>query len=144
MTTIASRLYFVPVLFLASICVHAMANTSRPLESFDDLLWKNRVVIMFSAEPVSKARALLDNMPAIDERHIAWFVITDEKVISNHLGPVATSFIAQAKSRFKDRPGSVFLVGKDGGTKLKLDTLDLELIFRTIDSMPMRMQEMRP
>ncbi|WP_190510597.1 DUF4174 domain-containing protein [Leptolyngbya sp. FACHB-321] len=39
---------------------------------------------------------------------------------------------------------AVILVGKDGTEKQRSQTpVDLELLFRTIDAMPMRQQEMR-
>lgn len=44
------------------------------------------------------------------------------------------------KSRPEDR---VLLIGKDGGIKSREPSLNLEGIFRRIDAMPMRRQEMR-
>ncbi len=35
------------------------------------------------------------------------------------------------------------LIGKDGGVKFLLDRMDLEAIFKEIDAMPMRQNEMQ-
>ena len=41
------------------------------------------------------------------------------------------------------KPGEVILIGKDGGLKLRLDNLDIPILFSVIDAMPMRQNEMQ-
>ena len=43
----------------------------------------------------------------------------------------------------ENEPSRVLLIGKDGGVKLRGDELDVQRIFDLIDTMPMRIREMK-
>lgn len=69
-------------------------------------------------------------------------------VILNALdwGKMSAETAASTRRRFHIPPHSftVLLLGKDGGVKLRSHTpITIETLIRTIDSMPMRQQEMR-
>jgi NADH dehydrogenase [ubiquinone] 1 alpha subcomplex assembly factor 1 len=111
----------------------------------EDLQWRNRVVLVFPGEDIDmqELTARFERERAgIEDRDIRYFIFGPE-VLSN--GPsFDPEYASQLRTRFA-RPGrntSVALIGKDGGLKYEAEHLDLEAIFREIDAMPMRRQEM--
>ena len=112
---------------------------------------KNRIILLFGE---NKEAALLKEQQAqaevyrtgYDDRDLLQFQITPEQVIT----PQGESLGAKAASDFYARydvsPGrfTAILIGKDGGEKLRRtdEKLGHELLFRTIDAMPMRQREM--
>lgn len=122
--------------------------------------WKNRILVIFSDskdDPLFQKQLQLfaDNKEELKERDLIIFQAfkeeDTEKGITPNQKPISSSDIEQLKKRFDFSFGedknkfAVFLVGKDGGTKLKTENeiLALEKLFRTIDAMPMRQSEMR-
>jgi NADH dehydrogenase [ubiquinone] 1 alpha subcomplex assembly factor 1 len=111
----------------------------------EDLQWRNRVVLVFPGEDIDRqelAAQFERERAGIEDRDIRYFVFGPE-VLSN--GPTFDpEYASQLRARFA-RPGrntSVALIGKDGGLKYEAEHLDLEAVFREIDAMPMRRQEM--
>ncbi|MBT8039756.1 MAG: DUF4174 domain-containing protein [Gammaproteobacteria bacterium] len=118
------------------------------LESLDPLRWNHRVVLVHAppdlAEHAARNLTALDDQ--IEDRDIAWFVLSDDGLSTNYPGPVGEGLKEWILERhFTPRPrltGTV-LIGKDGGVKSRGEDLDLESTFELIDSMPMRQAEMR-
>ncbi len=130
---------------LMTISLPGLANRISDLQPF---LWENRLILISAPESqVKSLRAqLLDAEAAIDDRHIVWFIFSDDGISSNYAGAITDTLSQSVGSRWPNQPGSdmqVVLVGKDGGNKLYLDELDLPNIFVTIDGMPMRQREMQ-
>jgi hypothetical protein len=122
-------------------------TSERPapaIDSLDNLRWKNRLLILFNDAADSDVLPLLERLRAgIEERDLIWFVVTAEEIetnLPNGLSDKIHSELSMLKATSTD---SRILVGKDGGIKLSIDTLDMDTIFTTIDAMPMRQQEMR-
>ncbi len=74
----------------------------------------------------------------------------DSSGISNRDIEVSTYEITAEKTEVKrwnissSKPFTFLLVGKDGGEKLRSDSIiNLEQLFQTIDAMPMRQSEMK-
>lgn len=127
----------------------ATAPTAAGADTFDDLLWQARPVVVFAADAsdtrVSEQVALLTaDAGAVEERDIVILEVWPDRVeMDSH--PVAAA-PADLYRRFRVEPGrfSVLLVGKDGGVKRRLDSVIAPgALFDQIDSMPMRRQEMR-
>ena len=106
-----------------------------------DYLWKNRVIITFSAslkepERLALQKQMEENACAFTDRnlvHIDLLQGSEEfDEMSQHLSTAVSS------SSFQ-----LLLLGKDGGVKLRSSTASLEDIFSLIDTMPMRRREMR-
>lgn len=118
-------------------------NAENTLNHVNALRWEHRLIIVHldqNEEPyLTQFEAAQDS---IEERHIIWFVLTPQHIFSNWPGPIHSEFRESLVSRYSGKPPTVLLVGKDTGIKNKSKTLDLENLFRQIDSMPMRIQEM--
>lgn len=123
-------------------------GASEPARTLADLRWNYRVILVFAPKPLAdNAVSNLENHHAeIDERDIAWFVLTEDSLRSNFIGLLETDLRAQLVQRyFSPEPSdtAVVLIGKDGAVKSRTRDLDLEATFGLIDQMPMRLEEMR-
>lgn len=139
---------FSVVLIMLSInwLVHAdKLPLSTDLES---LQWKNRIVIVnedvnHSEDDKDAETEFNRHRAQINDRDILWFIHGDELLRSNYSGELSSDMIGSIRETVSPGPGSVVLIGKDGGIKSRYDRLDLEAIFAEIDMMPMRQQEMQ-
>jgi len=115
----------------------------NPLQDIKQLVWKNRIILILSAEDDAGHEQLLEKYDdEIIDRDIVWFVLRDSEVVTNYAEKLSSEFVSRTKSSFPIGSGSVLLIGKDGGVKTRAKQLNLNAIFREIDSMPMRRQEM--
>ncbi|MBV9224186.1 MAG: DUF4174 domain-containing protein [Acidobacteriaceae bacterium] len=104
------------------------------------LRWNNRVLLLFAPstnnDQIIQQKQMLDSHSAgLDERDLKVFEITGSSQADEQL-----------RGRFHVKADSfaVVLVGKDGSQKLKRSQpTDPEEVFKLIDSMPMRKEEMR-
>ena len=113
--------------------------------------WEKRPILLFSHTPDNpKLKAQLSRLfevqKALHERHIEVLVVLPEQVLANNkkldktLNPKAIKAYYHISEDFE----GLLLIGKDQGEKMRaaLDTSPSD-IFRLIDSMPMRRQEMK-
>ncbi|MGD8556653.1 MAG: DUF4174 domain-containing protein [Chromatiales bacterium] len=123
----------------------AQADNVKRLENLDILEWTHRIILISvdaEQKPDILQRLERDNAD-IDERHIAWFLLSDADILSNldaDLSPVLDQVIR--KEYFRNTKTGVVLIGKDGGVKYRDNALDLDEIYGRIDLMPMRRAEM--
>ncbi len=128
---------------------------------FADYQWKNRILVVFSTQDDTSNDLLQkqielfsDNKKELEERDLIVFQIFKDKNIEKGVSPIQKSIsgsdIDKLKKRFdfvfdKENRFVVFLVGKDGQTKLKTENeiLGIEKLFGIIDAMPMRQNEIR-
>lgn len=109
----------------------------------EDLKWKNRVILFFPEDGEQDLDMTDSILLEMDDRKLALFVF-DGSMFSNQVKTFSPDEINQLKKRYQ--MGSVkscwVLIGLDGGVKLRKEgSLDIDLILKTIDSMPMRMSE---
>ncbi len=122
----------------------SFAGKGASLDEIKELKWNNRVVLVWSNDSVEDIKAIFNaNQYEIDDRDIIWFVIYGDKFYTNYTGSISHSFVAKTNDSYFTKRGNVLLIGKDGGIKAVGDSLDLENLFREIDSMPMRQLEMK-
>jgi hypothetical protein len=126
------------------------ATSAEMLSDVGQLRWENRLVFVFVGGADSAAVAVETLAAAeagIEDRHVLWFVIEGEVVLTNYEGRLDPGLAANLRADYlpaaETPPVAVVLVGKDGGVKYRAGELDLGEIFREIDGMPMRQQEMR-
>lgn len=135
------QLVYVSALFL--IMAANLHSAKQGLERFQ---WENRLILV-RAEPAERreiVRWFSDQRAAIEERHIVWFVLEGDVVETNYEGSMPENFAGKlGEANYWKEAETVLLIGKDGGVKSRQETLDLEALFRRIDSMPMRRAEMR-
>lgn len=127
-----------------------MFMSQAPQEDFDleKLRWKKRVLLIHCHDEQmlgEQLRHLSANQKGMEERHLQVFYQTSSLY---HWQPSHTSPIeGHLPSRYLCSEGAQFsisLIGKDGGLKLQQNRiLKPELLFNTIDAMPMRQREMQ-
>jgi len=122
----------------------AGARGDLSIENIRSFKWNNRVIVIRVEKSCSVIREqLINDQDNIVERHIVWFVLCDKQVSSNYAGEISDLFAEQITKQYLNNQKSVVLIGKDGGIKYHADELDLPLIYKRVDAMPMRQLEMR-
>jgi hypothetical protein len=121
----------------------ACAASPDALDAIADLRWQSRVLLILETPQWDQDLAALTRASReIEERDLVWFLCRQSGVKTNFEGRLS----AALRKSLCDREvgaGPVQLIGKDGGVKLRLPALDLPRVFTRIDSMPMRLREMR-
>lgn len=116
----------------------ASAPSTMNAENLDQLRWKKRVVILYvpagAAGQLARQEQLFRSHDAeLKERDVTQIVVrsrAENPEIAERFNFAGTGF-------------ALVLVGKDGGEKLRSgDVVSPEMLFRLIDSMPMRQEEM--
>ncbi len=139
-------------LFAITLLFASRPDASAQVSLMDAFLWKQRPLVLFA--PSADAPGARGMLGAV-QRENAGFVDRDMVLIEVYGGdgalvdgkklPAGTAW--HLRGRFDVAVGEVMviLVGKDGGEKLRANAeIDLEYIFRLVDAMPMRRQQMRP
>lgn len=119
-----------------------LQSAVRVLEGFQ---WEKRLILVRAeqAERREIVSRFEDQHVAIVERDIVWFVFEGDTVETNYEGSLPGDFAGRIGETDYWKVGDrVLLIGKDGGVKARQEALDLEDLFRRIDSMPMRRAEM--
>lgn len=127
-----------------------MALTISPAAAMTGYRWKHRPVVVITgpggeAALAEQRRIFSADMSGLRERDVV-IVWVAGNTVSAELGPGPGMSAEQLRRRFgaPENGFRVVLVGKDGGTKLSRSTpLPSNVLFGTIDAMPMRRDEMR-
>ena len=112
----------------------------------EDLRWQNRIILVFTNENQDN-RELYEKFQAqevdIQTRHIRYFLF-GKSVLSNSPERLDEQTVRELKDKYQSNENKtlIVLIGKDGAEKYRKTELDFEEIYRTIDAMPMRQQEM--
>jgi len=132
--------------------VAANSDRSQEIEfKLSDYQWQHRILLVFSpSSDSSEYRQQMQTWQAdqagVDDRDLKLVEIlgTGESQVDGR--SLSSASAERLRQQFGITPEefAVILVGKDGTEKQRSQTpVDLELLFRTIDAMPMRQQEMR-
>ena len=114
-------------------------------------LWKKRLLLIFSperADPLfnSLVNEISSRRGDVEDRDLVIFEILESGASKMNSSELEPQKAASFRERFEipETTFTVILLGKDGGIKLKRKVhVRLEEIFRLIDAMPMRQDEMR-
>lgn len=156
----------VAVLFLSTGFAPNSVAEAQSATSLSDYRWRHRVLIILS-EGIGSADSCGDSFSevdsaiafdadqsdpqvkqlkrqaaAIDERDLVWVWMCGRNYSSNVDAEMAPALLEELREAGRGESG-VTLIGKDGGVKYRASDLDLQQLFDTIDSMPMRAREMR-
>ena len=150
---------FLLILFLA---LFAMAQTKPGMAqkgsdcpgkdiTLDQFQWDNRILVIFAADSTSEfyQRQMNEFSSLGDElldRDLILISIFDDGCATLGNRIISDSSAADIRKQLSPTAEeySVFLIGKDGGVKLKQDKfLAPDELFSVIDRMPMRRREMR-
>jgi hypothetical protein len=134
------------ILFLTLLVTPAFGE-HHPINTLDELRWKNRILLIFvneNADIEHLYETFQKHNDEIDDRDIRFFIIGGS-VETHDERTLAHDYQVHLKERYKihNNAMTVVLIGKDGGEKYRKNSLDLEEIYRVIDAMPMRIQEMK-
>ena len=138
------------LLVAPAIGIGGLASAADPFEAgMARYHLKNRPLVVFAP---SGSDARLGTQQGIITRHRSGLRERDMVVItvagdhvSSQLGPEPGARAAALRAHFGVRPGEfrTMLIGKDGELKISSRSpLDADHLFRTIDAMPMRRNEM--
>ncbi|WP_338811924.1 DUF4174 domain-containing protein [Bernardetia sp. Wsw4-3y2] len=144
-------IYFIITLLFLLLSCKFMDNKTDLLANYK---WKNRILIIFSDTKDNslfqkQMQLFLEDKESLEERDLIVFQVFEEIGIMPSKKTISNSDTEELKKQFDfsfaENKFAVFLVGKDGGTKLKVENkiLTLEKLFGTIDAMPMRQNEMK-
>lgn len=112
-----------------------------------DLKWKNRVLLVFPADKNAKGLGLTNAIQVdLVDRDLIYFYFGDE-LESNSPYTFTKNYQKELQKLYGSGSdeGNYVLIGKDGGSKLEEfgNEINWQLLFSTIDSMPMRIREMK-
>ncbi len=125
-----------------------MASTSSQTNiEIKDLQWKNRVLLVFPSDKDAKGLDLTDGIQEdLVERDLIYFYFGNE-FESNSPYTFTKKHQKELQKQYGSgtAKGNYVLIGKDGGSKLEEsgNEINWPLLFSTIDSMPMRIREMK-
>ncbi|WP_432810998.1 DUF4174 domain-containing protein [Pantanalinema sp. GBBB05] len=132
--------------------IAATPDRSQRVEfKLSDYQWQHRILLVFapstdSSQYRQQMQEWQANVVGTNDRDLKLVQILatgESQVDGRSLSSVSAESLRQ---QFKITPEefAVILVGKDGTEKQRSQTsIDLAMLFRTIDAMPMRQQEMR-
>lgn len=143
------RIVVLPV--VAALLLSAAAHTAGIDSLLDELRWKARVLLVFSANPGdTRAAAFADALT------VAACEVAQRDIVLGHIGAtgegrmekkaISDADAAELRDRLGIEPSEfqVLLIGKDGGVKARYKEVpDLGDLFSLIDGMPMRRRESR-
>ncbi|WPZ34604.1 DUF4174 domain-containing protein [Thalassobaculum sp. OXR-137] len=129
-----------------------LALTAGPAEAapLDKYRWKRRLLLVFApVKPhpnlVVQRQRLKEAADGLKEREVTVIEVVQDSVFVD--GKLAIELNAKNLRKQFDTTiveFNVVLIGKDGAEKLRRDeAVQVSDLFKTIDSMPMRQQEMR-
>jgi hypothetical protein len=134
--------------FIAILLLLGLQSTSPNLVTLDELRWKNRIIITITNDhKINKTvfEQISEKEEQVMDRDLVCFLISPDKVMSNGNKMLSLEDQGNLIQKYYKNTDQlkVLLIGKDGGVKMTSDSFDLDEIFRLIDSMPMRQQEMK-
>lgn len=116
----------------------------------ENFRWKNRLILIFSPSKTDtvylrQIRELENEKKALEDRDIVVLHIFPQGgFYDTHKINQGSAKALRKNYRIAENQFMLILVGKDGGTKLKENKMThLSQILGLIDSMPMRIQEMK-
>lgn len=143
-STIAIIHWLIPILILTIAPTSMAQQVGMQLDSPAQLEWQNRIILVYHQGADERLLGQLEQREAeIIDRRIAWFIVNDERVLSNFPGALAADFADQLRARYPAPVPSALLIGLDGEVKASSSTLELDDLFGRIDQMPIRQWEMQ-
>jgi len=137
------------ILMEGNIMSYQNENNQKPEQKtihLADLQWQNRVILVFTNENLDN-REIYKKFQAqqveIEMRDIRYFLFGKD-VLSNHVKMLDQTTVRKLESKYQPLENEIMvvLIGKDGSEKYRKTYLDFAEIYRIIDAMPMRQQEM--
>jgi len=119
--------------------------------SLDQFRWENRIIVLFAPDSgIDAYQTQMNKFSALEEqlldRDLILISLFDNECSTLNGKTISDSSAKSIRDGLShsDQTYSIFLIGKDGGVKLRRNgVLEPEELFRVIDRMPMRQREIR-
>lgn len=142
--------FFREIVMSVAFAAPALTVTSADAAPLRQFMWKYRPLVVFaptsSNQELIRQRTIVSgNVTGLRERNIVVVEVIGSSVRSR-LGPLSSATANALRKHYgvAGRQFRAVLVGKDGGSKLQSGrAMSTNRLFGTIDSMPMRRNEMR-
>lgn len=133
--------------------VASTADRSQAIEfKLSDHQWQHRIVLIFASSDRApdyqrQVQIWQADRAGVNDRDLKLVEVLGTGASQADGQPITPASAEDFRRQFRVKAAdfAVILVGKDGTEKQRSQTpVDLAMLFRTIDAMPMRQQEMRP
>ncbi len=130
-------------LLLAPLLLFSFTKEVPLWEKMQSLAWKNRVIVLYAPDANSKEFEQQKQILAAQTKELKARDLVVIECVGSTLSAEDKNYVAH-HFRHELTGFGVWLVGKDGGTKLsETKPVTTEKFFSLIDSMPMRRSEMK-
>lgn len=136
--------------FILFTLIYSFASLQVQINVLEKHLWKERVVLLFAEEENATTQAQLsafeNDEQGMKERNLVVYQIYATTGINPQKNALTTKEITMLRKHYQPKSEgiTVVLIGKDGGEKLRKNSiLAVQDLFDTIDAMPMRQSEMK-
>ena len=136
---------------ITNLALFLFALSSTAQEDFIKYKWRNRILVFSTSSLESETftsqwEKFKSSQKKLEDRNIVLFVLAKGRIYDKELKAIHHYHIAPLRKKYQipQTFNGVTLIGKDGLVKLqKQFVVEPQLIFETIDQMPMRQREMR-
>lgn len=141
-----SLMRFIGILLVLTFFMTSSKVFSQDLDAYQ---WKNRIILLKDANLDSdwlqaQLKRLKSNSQELLDREVLLFLLTDTSVYDEKLKQTMLQADSIVTKYGLSNFNGLVLIGKDGGTKLKKEFIvSPSTIIELIDSMPMRMTEIK-
>ena len=136
---------------LSLICMLFTVDVSAQNFDLKNYVWHKRVLIIFAVDARNERfnlqiSALKEEKKGLEDRDLVVVNIFGKSGLDENNKPISAEKVRTLRKKYaiSDNEFKVILIGKDGGTKKTADQpLDNQQLFKIIDMMPMRKDEMQ-
>ncbi|RXG12378.1 putative protein DUF4174 [Leeuwenhoekiella aestuarii] len=136
---------------ITNLALFLFALSSNAQEDFLKYKWRNRILVFSTASLdnetfIAQWEKFKSSQKKLEDRNMLLFVLAKGRIYDKELKVIHHYHIAPLRKKYQipQTFNGITLIGKDGLVKLqKQFAIEPQLIFETIDQMPMRQREMR-
>ena len=136
---------------ITNLALFLFALSSNAQEDFLKYKWRNRILVFSTASLdnetfIAQWEKFKSSQKKLEDRNILLFVLAKGRIYDKELKVIHHYHIAPLRKKYQmpQTFNGLTLIGKDGLVKLqKQFAVEPQVIFETIDQMPMRQREMR-
>ena len=136
---------------ITNLALFLFALSSNAQEDFLKYKWRNRILVFSTASLdnetfIAQWEKFKSSQKKLEDRNMLLFVLAKGRIYDKELKVIHHYHIAPLRKKYQmpQTFNGLTLIGKDGLVKLqKQFAVEPQVIFETIDQMPMRQREMR-
>lgn len=136
---------------ITNLALFLFALSSNAQEDFLKYKWRNRILVFSTASLdnetfIAQWEKFKSSQKKLEDRNMLLFVLAKGRIYDKELKVIHHYHLAPLRKKYQmpQTFNGLTLIGKDGLVKLqKQFTVEPQVIFETIDQMPMRQREMR-